>query len=129
MTEKTVPAKAQKKVPTTREEERYLKPPVDIYEKEDRLTVIVDMPGVNQDDVDIRVDDGILTIQGKVTHDPITDEAEYREFKLMNFFRQFELGASIDQEKISAKLSNGVMTLKLPKIEKAKPKQIKINVE
>ncbi len=129
MTEKTVPAKTQKDVPATREEERYLKPPVDIYEKEDKLTVIVDMPGVKQDDVDVRVDDGILTIQGKITHEPPAEDAEYREFKLMNFFRQFELGELIDQEKISAKLTNGVMTLNLPKVEKAQPKQIKINIE
>ncbi len=128
MTEKTIPAKAEaQNVTTTREDERFLKPPVDIYEKADGLVVICDMPGVDRDGIDIKIDNSVLTIQGKVAHAHDAD-AIYSEFGLMNFFRQFELSEEVDQEKISADLKNGVLTLTLPKVEKAKPKQITVKV-
>lgn len=128
MKEKTVPAKAEPQaVAATREEDRYLRPPVDIYEKEDKLVVICDMPGVSSDQVEVKIDDGILTIQGKTSHKP-KGEKIYSEFSLLNFFRQFELPDLINQVKISADLKNGVLALTLPKQEKAKPKQISVKV-
>jgi len=127
MTEKTVPVKTEKEVPATREEERYLKPPVDIYETDKELVVVTDMPGVGQDNVDVGVDNNILTISGKVKHEACGDEC-YREFSLLNYFRQFELSEEVAQDKISAGLKNGVLTITLPKVEKAKPKQITVKV-
>jgi len=127
MSEKTVPVKTEKDVPATREEERYLKPPVDIYETDKELVVVTDMPGVGQENVDVGVDSNILTISGKVKHDSNGNET-YREFTLLNYFRQFELSEEVDQEKISAGLKNGVLTITLPKMEKAKPKQITVKV-
>jgi HSP20 family protein len=127
MSEKTVPAKTNGQTPATREEERYLKPPVDIYEQDSKLVVVCDVPGVRTEDVDVKVDDNILTIQGKTSY-KAPAEPGYAEFNLLNFFRQFELPEQIDQEKISADLKNGVLTVQLPKVEKAKPKQIQIKV-
>jgi len=128
MTEKTVPVKTEKEVPATREEERYLKPPVDIYENELALVVVSDMPGVSHDNVDVGVDNNILTISGKVKHETCGDEI-YREFSLLNFYRQFELSEEVDQDKISADLKNGVLTITLPKVEKPQPKKITIKVK
>jgi HSP20 family molecular chaperone IbpA len=131
MPEKTIPVTTEAKNPATREETRqegrYLIPPVDIYETSEGLTVIADLPGVDKDNADIRVENNILTIQAKSCHvapgDPI-----YTEYSLLNFFRQFQLSETVDQEKIGADLKNGTLVIHLPKVEKAKPKKIKLNV-
>lgn len=120
-------AKAPEQAPKTREESRYLTPPVDIYEEAEGLTVLADLPGATQSDVDVRVDNGLLTITGKVVHDTPGEKLQ-GEFELLNFYRQFELGEEVDVEKISASLKHGVLTVKLPKVEKAKPKQIHVMV-
>ncbi len=128
MTEKTIPIKREEQdMATTREEERYLKPPVDIYEENHDLVVVCDMPGVAHDGINVSVDNNILTISGKVNHTDRNDEI-YREFRLMSFFRQFELSEEVDQEKITAELKNGVLRVVLPKMEKVKPKKIQISV-
>ena len=131
MAEKTVPisSKERKTVSReeTRQEERYLSPPVDIYETSDGLTVVADLPGVEKADIDVRVDENILTIKGKSRHiapgDPIS-----AEYSLLNFFRQFQLGEGVDQEKILADLKQGVLTIELPKAEKVKHKKIKVSI-
>ena len=106
----------------TREDTRYMVPPVDIYETENALAVIVDLPGVRKEDVEIRVDQDILTIKGNVKYEPPKDLIR-REFGLLNFYRQFQLSNEVNQEKISAESKNGVLTITLPKVEKAKPRQ------
>jgi HSP20 family protein len=111
----------------TREEDRYMVPPVDIYEASKALSVIVDLPGVQKSDVDIRVDKDVLTIKGKVNYEPPKDLIR-GEFGLLDFFRQFQLTDEVDQEKISAETKNGVLTITLPKAEKAKPRQVKVKV-
>jgi HSP20 family protein len=90
--------------------------------------LLADMPGVAPSDLTIRLEDNILTIQGKAKH-TIDSEPIYREFELVNFFRQFELSDQVDQEKIAARLNNGVLMLQLPRAEKAKPRQIPVQVE
>ena len=77
--------------------------------------------------VDIRVDQDILTIKGKVKYEARKDLIR-REFGLTDFFRQFQLNDEVDQEKISAETKNGVLTITLPKAEKAKPRQVKVKV-
>ena len=131
MKEQTVPTKTdtqtQPQVPETREEERTLIPPVDIFEIEEGLAVIVDLPGVAKDAVDVHVENDVLTIKGT----PRTDgagESTYREFDLVPYYRQFQLGEQVDQEKIRAEMKYGVLTIHLPKAEKAKPKKISVNV-
>ena len=111
----------------TRTQERSITPPVDIYEMPESLVVTADVPGVSQEDLDIRVDNNVLTIQARAKH-AVTDESTYREYELVNVFRQFELTDSVDQSKISADLKHGVLTLVLPKAEVAKPRQIPVQV-
>jgi HSP20 family protein len=129
MAEKTVAVNAQEKSSTSREEtrsqERYVSPPVDIFETADGLVVKADLPGVAKEGLDVRVENNLLTIRGRAAHvapgDPI-----YREYGLANFFRQFELNERVDQGKITAELKHGVLTLNLPKAEEAKPRSITV---
>ncbi|MEW6381234.1 MAG: Hsp20/alpha crystallin family protein [bacterium] len=132
MAERTVPvttAKAKEPIAReeTRQEERFLVPPVDIYETPELLMVIADMPGVDKENVDVRVDNNVLTIQGK-SGQIAPGNPVYTEFSLLNFFRQFQLSEMMDQEKIGADLKNGTLIIRLPKAEKAKPKKITVNV-
>ena len=132
MAEKTVAAASGKQVPTgremTRAQESYIQPPVDIYETPEGLVLLADMPGVAPSDLEVRLEENILTIKGKAKH-AIDKEPTYREFELVNFFRQFELSEHVDREKIAARLNNGVLMLQLPRAEKAKPRQIPVQVE
>jgi HSP20 family protein len=132
MAEKTVAAAGGKQMSPSREstraQEHYIQPPVDIYETPDGLVLLADMPGVAPSDLTIRLEDNILTIQGKAKH-AIDKEPIYREFELVKFFRQFELSDQVDQEKIAARLNHGVLMLELPRAEKAKPRQIPVRVE
>jgi HSP20 family protein len=131
MAEKTVATRAQQGTTPSREEtrsqEQYVTPPVDIFETGDGLVVKADLPGVAKEDLDVRVENNLLTIRGKPSHvapgDPL-----YREYGLVNFFRQFELNEKVDQSKISAELTHGVLTLTLPKAEEAKPRRIDVKV-
>jgi len=127
MKETTVPEKRETQVAQTREESRTLTPPVDIFEVADGLAVVVDMPGVEKDAVEVRVENDILTISGKAGS-VIPGTPHYREYELANFFRQFELNEHVDQEKIKAEMKYGVLTIHLPKAEKAKAKKVPIQV-
>lgn len=132
MAEKTVAtvAEAPETAPareTTREDERYLAPPVDIYETEDGLTLIADLPGVTSERLSVSVKDDILTLEGR-TECAVPGAPVYREFELPSFFRQFQLSDAVDAARISASLKHGVLTLILPKAEAAKPKTIKVQV-
>lgn len=131
MAERTVAAHAQDRTPASREEtrsqERYITPPVDIYETADGLVVKADLPGVSKEGLDVRVENNLLTIRGKAAHAAPGDSV-YREYELVNFFRQFELNERVDQSKISADLKHGVLTLNLPKAEEAKPRKIEVKV-
>src|SRR5262245_11910560 len=118
---------AQKPTTTesTRNHERYIAPPVDIYETPEGLVVLADLPGVSQEALDVRVDNNVLTIRGHARH-TVPGETTYREYELVNFFRQFELSDKVDQNHISAELKCGVLTLQLPKAAEAKPRQIEV---
>lgn len=118
---------AAKGADTTRDGSRYLIPAVDIYETEDGLTVEADMPGVARDGVDVRVEDNTLTIRGKVGNGSAKGEF-FREYELQDYFRQFKLNERVDQEKISAQLTHGVLKLHLPKAKAAKPHRIAVQV-
>lgn len=127
--EKTVPQTQEHQVPTTqecsREDARYVTPPVDIIEYKDKLVLQADVPGVGKDAVKVNVENNILTLEAN--HGAETQqEATYREYQLANFYRQFEFSEQIDAEKIAADLKNGVLTVHLPKVEKVKPKQIPV---
>jgi HSP20 family protein len=102
-------------------------PAVDICESEDRISLLADMPGVKAADLKIDLRDSVLTLSGRVTPSSSSNETGIlREFEPGTFFRQFTLSEMIDQGKIDAKLSDGVLRLDLPKLERAKPRQIAV---
>ena len=131
MAEKTVAVPEPQEIEThpegTRTRERYVTPPVDIYEVPDGLVVTADVPGVTQEYLDVRVDHHILTIRAQA--DPAHPaEPAYREYELVNYFRQFELSDKVDESKIRADLKHGVLTITLPKAEEAKTRKITVAV-
>jgi HSP20 family protein len=121
------PQQMTKAVEDTRQREHYITPPVDIYETPDSLVVLADLPGIETTHLDVRVDNNVLTLQGQAHHS-MQGDLVYREYALVSFFRQFELSERIEQEKITADLKHGVLTLTLPKAAKAKPRAIAVNV-
>jgi HSP20 family protein len=105
-------------------------PAVDIYETEEALTLVADMPGVSPEGIRIDLKDNQLTVAGEVFESEGNQERVLlKEYETGNYIRQFALGEVIDQPKITAQLKNGVLTLVLPKVEKAKPRRIEIKVE
>jgi HSP20 family protein len=109
----------------TRTRERYVTPPVDIYEMPEGLVVIADVPGVTPDHFDVRVDNHILTIRGQAAHG-LPGEPTYREYELVHYFRQFDLSAKVDESQIAADLKQGVLTLTLSKVVEAQPRKIAV---
>ncbi len=102
-------------------------PAVDIFENADSLTLLADMPGVRPDQLSIDLRDDVLTIRGRVDTPEREKETDVvREFAWGSYFRQFSLAESIDQARIEARLEDGVLRLELPKVEKAKPRQIAV---
>jgi HSP20 family protein len=102
-------------------------PAVDIFETDRGITVLADMPGVAADGIKIDLQDNVLTLSGDVK--PWEDAGESDvlvEFEIGKYYRQFTLSEVIDQNKIAAKLENGVLRLNLPKAEKALPRQITV---
>jgi HSP20 family protein len=130
MAEQTVAVPEAQKPPMTertRHHERYVAPPVDIYETPDGLVVLADVPGVAPEALDVRVDHNVLIIRGHARH-VVPGEVTYREYDLVNFFRQFELNDTVDQSHITAALKSGVLTVHVPKAQEAKPRQIEVHV-
>lgn len=106
---------------------RVFVPAVDILENEEEIIILADMPGVTSKNVDIDLRESVLTIEGRIS--PVEGEKEvtvYREFDWGDYLRQFTLSDAIDQEKITAKMDQGVLRLTLPKAEKRKPQKIQV---
>ena len=105
-------------------------PSVDIYETEHELVVKADLPEVDPKDLDIRVENNILTIRGERKFEKKVNEDNYLrvERSYGSFARSFTLANTVNSEAIKADYQNGVLTLSIPKREEAKPKQIKVNV-
>lgn len=102
-------------------------PAVDIFENDHTITVLADMPGVKPDDLEIDLRDNVLTLSGRVSAPPRgADTVVLREYEPGTYFRQFSVSESIDQAKIDARLKDGVLRLELPKIERARPRQISV---
>ena len=109
----------------TRAQEVFVPPPVDIYEDEQGLVVVADLPGVEPGDLDVRVDQGVLTLQGR-TQALATGTPLHREYELTGFFRQFRLPEEIAAGRIEAALTQGVLTLRLPRAAPAPPRRIDV---
>src|SRR5215467_1700009 len=105
-------------------------PPVDIYETEHELVVKADLPDIKPEELDIRVENNILTIRGERKFEKKVDEKNYLRVERAygSFARSFSLANTVNTEAIKADYKDGVLTLSIPKREEAKPKQIKVNV-
>lgn len=105
-------------------------PSVDIFETEQAITLLVDMPGVDATDLTVDLRDDILTLMGEVREELLTPgERVYTEYESGRYYRQFSLSEVIAQDRIDAKLNDGVLRLTLPKVEKAQPRRIQVQVE
>jgi HSP20 family protein len=103
-------------------------PPVDIYEMDDALILKAELPGVSKDDVSIEMHQNTLILRGQRKHEAdVKDEHYHRvERAYGTFQRSFELPTLVDQDKVQATFTDGVLELRLPKSEAAKPKRIAI---
>ncbi len=107
---------------------RYFVPHADIFEDDEALTLMMEMPGVGKDGVTVDIEDDRLNIEGKIDFAKYEDmEPVYTEYSVGHFKRGFTLSNKVDQDKISADLKDGVLQLKLPKAEAAKPRRIEIS--
>jgi HSP20 family molecular chaperone IbpA len=113
--EATIPARTY--IPTT-----------DIFEAENALTVILEMPGVDKENVEISVESGVLTVAGRVDFSKYEGmQPVYTEYNVGNYRRSFSLSNKIDQSKIAAEMKDGVLMVTLPKAEEAKARRISIS--
>lgn len=113
--------------PEQTREGRVYTPPVDIFENEHSITVLADMPGVRAHELKIDLRESVLTLTGRVAVPEGANETDVlRDWEPGTFLRQFTLSEAIDQAKIDAKLADGVLRLELPKVEKARPRQITV---
>ena len=105
-------------------------PAVDIFETEHELVVKADLPAIDPEDLDIRVENNILTIRGERKFEKKVNEENYLRVERAygSFSRSFSLANSVNSDAIKADYHDGVLTLSIPKTEEAKPKQIKVNV-
>ena len=102
-------------------------PDVDIFETDKELTLFADMPGVKVEDLNIDLKENVLTLDGDVKKPEGQNEAElFSEYRTGKYYRQFNLSDIIDQAKIEAIMTDGVLKLSLPKVEAAKPRKIAI---
>lgn len=104
-------------------------PRVDIYETDNSIELLADMPGIDETNVDVTLEKNVLTIYGRV--EPVQPEGfnlTYAEYEIGDYERSFTLSDEIDREKIGAKVKNGVLALRLPKAEKALTRKIEVKV-
>lgn len=102
-------------------------PLVDIFETEKTITLLADLPGVKADRLNIDLRDNVITIIGDISPAEGQDEEDLVvEYETGRYYRQFTLSEVVDQNKIDAKLADGVLRLTLPKVEKATPRKIAI---
>lgn len=104
----------------------YYEPPVDIYETDAALFLVADMPGVTAAGVEIDLREGVLTLQG---HQASAEQehVRHREYHPGNYLRRFAVSEAIDQEHIEARMTDGVLELRLPKVPKALPRRIHVS--
>jgi HSP20 family protein len=109
-----------------RAEEQFIAPAATVLENADGYTLEVEMPGVNKETLEMWVENNELTILGRRSMPSVEGTLVHRESRAENFRRTFELDPSIDSEKISAKIEQGVVKLTLPKAEQVKPRKIAV---
>ena len=106
---------------------RVFLPHADIYETQDALRVILEMPGVEKDNVEVHVEEGVLNVAGRLDLSKYKGlQPLYTEYNIGHYSRSFRLSSKIDQSKIGAEMNDGVLSLTLPKVEEAKLQTIKV---
>ena len=125
-----IEARPKQKVERTYESTRpgaYFQPAVDIFETPDEIVLRADMPGVSPDGVDLKLEGDQLTIEARVNPGEYSGlKPLYVEYGVGGYLRRFTLGEAIDRERIKAQLQNGVLTLHLPKAERARSRRISV---
>jgi HSP20 family molecular chaperone IbpA len=101
-------------------------PTVDIVRSDEAITIVADLPGVRKADLDVRIEDGVLTIAAPVAEVEARHKPVYREYGVGGYARRFILSDKIDQARIAAELEDGVLRVTLPKAERLKPRKIEI---
>ena len=106
---------------------RFFAPHADIFETEQALTLVLEMPGVDKKNVQVSVEDGVLSVEGRIDFSKYEGmQPVYTEYNIGHYRRGFSLSNKINQNKISAEMKDGVLTLVLPKADEAKPRKITI---
>ncbi len=105
-------------------------PPVDVYEDEHNVSLKLEVPGIDEKDIDVRIENNVLTVHGERKFEKEEKEENFRrvERQYGSFTRTFTLPTTVDAEKVSANYDKGILKITLPKKAEAKPKQIKVNV-
>ena len=126
MTTQEIEKRQQADVTRAHQETRYFQPSTDVRETEEKIVIQFDMPGVGSDNVELTVEKGTLTVTGKA--DPEEQgTAVYRETHIGDYQRTFTLSDDVDTDGIAAEMKAGVLTVCIPKAEKAKPKRIAVS--
>ena len=122
-----VVVKTQKSWDEALEKESWIAPLVDIYETKDDYFLTAHLPGVSKESVKIKLEDGHLIIMGRISFDEaLNRKYVLKETGLGNFYRRFKISESVNEQKIDAKLENGILNVQLPKHDRVKPKSIEI---
>lgn len=106
-------------------------PAVDIFEDEDAVVIKAELPGLDQDDIEVRIEDNTLTLKGERKHDQTIRKENFHRIERAygTFQRSFSLPQAVDQERVRASCERGILTITLPKREETKPKMIRVEVE
>lgn len=106
---------------------RFYVPYTDVYETDEALTLVMEIPGVDRKDVDVSLEDDVLRVQGSIGFSKYEGmEPVYTEYNVGHYTRSFTLSSKVNQDQISAQLEDGVLTLTLPKAAEARPRRIAI---
>jgi HSP20 family protein len=107
---------------------RYYMPATDIFETDEVLTLMLEMPGVDKDNVDVQIENDVLRVEGKIDFSAYKEvEPVYTEYNVGHYSRAFTLSNKIDREAITARVEDGVLTLTLPKSKETLPRRIHVN--
>jgi len=110
----------------TTKPDRYFVPAVDIFEDDEKVTVVAEMPGVKNTGVDVALEDDVLTIRGERMPEKIEGRVLLQEYESGSYLRRFTVAETIDQDKIHATMHDGLLRVELPKSAPAKPRKIKV---
>lgn len=134
MEKKELPAVGKKKISSDKcvvtGKGNWYFPLSDIYETPDNFTILIDMPGAGIENINIDLQDNELVVNGEVSQEAYTDErVVYNEYNIGHYHRHFVISEAVNRDKIEAKMSDGVLSLILPKAEHIKPRKIEVKAE